>query len=85
MPESQREHFIGTVHRAGPLVDRVQKCLDCGGILCNYVNAMVQVGHDMPGGWEEGADVTYWGALEGSNQSAVGIHQPAIRCKQAVA
>lgn len=83
MPYSDcQEVFIGTIHKAGPLIGTVQKCLDCGGVLCDYTNAMVQEGKQLPGGWEENADVTYWGPLSGSNQSAVGIHHPAIRCKQ---
>lgn len=82
MPESMQGNLIGIIHRAGPLVGAVQKCLDCDAVLCDYTGAMVQEGHQLLGGWEENADVTYWGPLRGTNQSAVGVHHPAIRCKQ---
>lgn len=82
MPESGgSEQAIGTIHRAGPIVDKIQRCVDCGSILCNYQNAMVQVGQSFPSGWAEGAEVTYWGPLDGTNQSVVGAHHPAIRCR----
>lgn len=87
MPESMQDFWVGIIHKAGPLIGGIQRCLDCDGIMVDYRGAMVQEGHDheLPGGWEENADVTYWGPLRGPNQSAVGVHHPAIRCNAASA
>jgi len=82
MPEPTEDNLIGTIHRAGPIVDRVQLCLDCGGVMLDYRGAQIMTGdQDGPAGWGMGSDVTYWGALERSNTAALGVHHPAIRCK----
>jgi hypothetical protein len=79
--ELDLDSMVGTVHRAGPFIDGVQRCLDCNGIMCDYRGSMTPEGQSLPNGYEENADVTYWGSLIDSNSSAVGVHHPAIHCK----
>jgi len=65
------------LHRAGPMIGQVQKCLDCGYVLTDCRNAMVVDGDELPCGWAEG-DVS---VLDGFPISFVaGKYEDAIRC-----
>lgn len=60
-----------TVHQAGPMVDGLQKCCQCGYILSDYRNSFSPDPDYIPLGWEHGKYVL----VEG-NCSAVSENIP---------
>lgn len=77
---SQEDEFFEAkdgIHIAGELVEGVQCCILCGGVLSDYRGAAWEQGTPAPAGWTKGAAVTRNG-----NMTAIGEHEGFDFCNR---